>query len=203
MYELGMRRTVVEAARTRALLIDTALLVFAETGVSTARLADIAARANLTRGAVYHHFEDKTALYAAVIQESWDTVTAPVWSTLGGDDPFDQRLTAFLVAWLRHLREDERFRALLTITINGANPLPADTDEHSAKAQGLADWRLRLTELLTSNTQHLAASADPTAVAASVLSWLCGTAVLAAADPDLLPPGDPDGVAPLLGGILP
>lgn len=161
-----MRRTAEEAARTRTALIDAALLVFAEVGVAEARLADIAARAGATRGAVYHHFEDKTALYAAVLGECWDTVTAPIWAVLEDDG-----LTAFLAAWLRYLRENERFRALLTVTIGGG---PALTDYGDDKAWGLADWRSRLASYAPEHAAHL-------------LSWLCGTAVLAAADPGLLP----------------
>ena len=184
-----MRRTAADAARTRAALIDAALLVFAETGVANARLADIATRAGATRGAVYHHFEDKTALLLAVVSESWDTLTVQVWAELDGDGPVHDRLTAFLVGWLRLLREDERFRALLTITINGRDPLPAGIDDITAKDWGLEDWLARLRPAAGENAAHL-------------LSWLCGTAVLAAADPDLLPPADAAGVAPLLRGII-
>jgi AcrR family transcriptional regulator len=189
MYECIVRRTAEEAARTRAALIDAALMVFAETGVANARLVDIAARANVTRGAVYHHFEDKMALYGAILEESWDVLTASVWAELDGDGPARTRLAAFLLAWLRGLRENERFRALLAITMNGGNPMPDGMDD-TAKKQGLHDWRERLTRVVS-----------PSA-AASLLAWLCGTAMLAAADPGLLPAADAAGIESLLRGML-
>src|SRR4051794_13604535 len=141
------------------------------------------------QGAVYHHFEDKMALFAAILEESWDTLTASVWAELEGEGPVRERLTAFLVAWLRDLRENERFRALLTITMNGTNSMPAGMDDR-AKVRGFHDWHERLARLVSPNA------------AASLLAWLCGTAMLAAADTDLLPPADPEGVEPLLRGML-
>ncbi len=178
-----MRRTAADAARTRAALLDAALMVFAENGVANARLADIATRAGATRGAVYHHFEDKAALHAAVLNECWDTLTVQVWAELDGNGARRKRLKAFLLAWLRLLHEDERFRALLTVTMGGRDPMPLGADEVSAKAWGLDDWLARLTPVAGEKAAH-------------VLSWLCGTAMVAAAAPNLLPTD----VTPLLRG---
>jgi AcrR family transcriptional regulator len=169
--------------------MDAALLVFAETGVANARLVDIAARANVTRGAVYHHFEDKMALYGAILAESWDALTVSVWDELDGEGPARDRLTAFLLAWLRDLRENQRFRALLAITMNGSNPMPDGMDD-TAKIDGLYDWQQRLARVVSP------------AAATSLLAWLCGTAMLAATDPGLLPAADPAGIESLLGGML-
>ena len=168
--------------------MDAALLVFAETGVANARLVDIAARANVTRGAVYHHFEDKMALYGAILAESWDGLTVSVWAELDGEGPAPARLTAFLLAWLQGLRENERFRALLAITMNGSNPMPDGMDD-TAKIAGLYDWRERLAQVVSPGA------------AASLLVWLCGTAMLAAVDPGLLPAADAAGVESLLRGM--
>lgn len=184
-----VRRTAEESARTRAALMDAALFVFAETGVANARLVDIAARANVTRGAVYHHFADKMALFGAILAESWDALTVSVWAELDGEGPVRERLTAFLVAWLRDLRENDRFRALLTITMSGGVPKPADMDDE-IEIRAYHDWRDRL-------ARHVSPHA-----ASSLLAWLCGTAMLAAADTDLLPPADPNGVESLLRGML-
>ena len=61
-----MRRTKEEAAQTRAALLDAAEQLFAERGVSRTSLADIAAAAGVTRGAVYWHFRNKSDLYTAL-----------------------------------------------------------------------------------------------------------------------------------------
>jgi TetR/AcrR family acrAB operon transcriptional repressor len=62
-----MRRTKEAAARTKQDLLDAALRVFSRDGYAAARLVDIAREADVTRGAIYHHFENKAALYLALI----------------------------------------------------------------------------------------------------------------------------------------
>lgn len=61
------RRTKEEALATRELLLDTAETIFLQRGVAQTSLNDIACAAGLTRGAVYWHFEDKAALYNALM----------------------------------------------------------------------------------------------------------------------------------------
>lgn len=66
----GLRRTKVEqrAATTRRLL-QVAREVFAEHGYVGASTEEIVRRAGVTRGALYHHFADKEALFAAVLAD--------------------------------------------------------------------------------------------------------------------------------------
>jgi TetR/AcrR family transcriptional regulator, acrAB operon repressor len=63
-----VRRTKLEAAGTRAALLDAAQRVFRERGVAHTSLAEIAAAAGVTRGAVYWHFRDKSALFEALCE---------------------------------------------------------------------------------------------------------------------------------------
>ena len=62
------RRTREEALETRNRLIYAAESVFHEKGVAHASLEEIAAKARLTRGAVYWHFKDKAELFDAMMQ---------------------------------------------------------------------------------------------------------------------------------------
>ncbi len=57
------KRTKAEALKTRQELIETAIAQFAQHGVSKTTLNDIADAANVTRGAIYWHFENKTQLF--------------------------------------------------------------------------------------------------------------------------------------------
>jgi TetR/AcrR family acrAB operon transcriptional repressor len=68
----------MEAAATREALLDAALHVFRERGVARTTLAEIAAAAGLTRGAVYWHFRDKTDVFTAMC----DRVQLPMEATL-------------------------------------------------------------------------------------------------------------------------
>lgn len=62
------RRTKDQAEKTRDALLDAAEAVFYEQGVSRTSLEQIARAANVTRGAVYHHFRDKISLCEAMCQ---------------------------------------------------------------------------------------------------------------------------------------
>jgi TetR/AcrR family transcriptional regulator, acrAB operon repressor len=72
------RRTKEAAAVTREQLLDAAERVFRERGVAGSSLAEIAAAAGVTRGAVYWHFRDKADVYAAMC----DRATLPLETML-------------------------------------------------------------------------------------------------------------------------
>jgi AcrR family transcriptional regulator len=63
------RRTQAErAAETREALIASARPLFAAAGFADVALETIVRAAGVTRGALYHHFADKTELFAAVFE---------------------------------------------------------------------------------------------------------------------------------------
>ena len=70
MYiETAMRRTKEEAAITREQLLKKALAVFSKKGYAATTLQNIAHEADVTRGAIYHHFGGKAELYNTLIRE--------------------------------------------------------------------------------------------------------------------------------------
>ena len=64
------RRTKEEAAITREQLLDAAERVFRERGVTHTSLAEVAAAAGVTRGAVYWHFRDKADVFNAMCERA-------------------------------------------------------------------------------------------------------------------------------------
>jgi TetR/AcrR family transcriptional regulator, acrAB operon repressor len=62
------RRTKEEAQATRESVLLAALDLFSEKGYSRTTFGDIARRIDMTRGAVYWHFDNKPALLAALIE---------------------------------------------------------------------------------------------------------------------------------------
>jgi AcrR family transcriptional regulator len=64
------RRTQAErSAETRESLIAAARALFAEHGFADVALETIVRAAGVTRGALYHHFADKTDLFAVVFEQ--------------------------------------------------------------------------------------------------------------------------------------
>ncbi|WP_067568719.1 TetR/AcrR family transcriptional regulator [Nocardia acidivorans] len=57
-----------KSLRTRALLLDAAVDSLAEVGYASASIADITARAGVTRGAQLHHFHTRQELFAQTIE---------------------------------------------------------------------------------------------------------------------------------------
>ncbi|MGJ3353543.1 multidrug efflux transporter transcriptional repressor AcrR [Providencia sp. Je.9.19] len=57
------RKTKQQAEETRQEILDAAIKTFSERGVSATSLADIAAAAGVTRGAIYWHFKNKVDLF--------------------------------------------------------------------------------------------------------------------------------------------
>ena len=61
-----VRKTKLDAELTRQSIIDAAREVFLARGVSRSTLEHIAAQAEVTRGAVYWHFKNKTEIFHAL-----------------------------------------------------------------------------------------------------------------------------------------
>src|SRR5215471_15831561 len=66
MPQVKSRRELYSEA-TRAALLDEATRLFAAHGYAGTSLEDVASASQVTRGAVYHHFEGKQALFEAVL----------------------------------------------------------------------------------------------------------------------------------------
>lgn len=98
----GARRSQEERrAATRRALLAAARRQFAEQGFTATNTPSIAAEAGVTRGALYHHFADKQALFEAVVEEEHALVAlainaeadrqseaGPVRALIGGGDAY-------------------------------------------------------------------------------------------------------------------
>lgn len=67
--DTGRRTQAQRRAATRRALLDAARSLFAERGYHGAAAEEIVRRAGLTRGALYHHFEDKKDLFRTVVDQ--------------------------------------------------------------------------------------------------------------------------------------
>ena len=73
------RRTQAERTEaTTAALVDAARELFARDGYDATSLDAVAARANMTKGAVYHHFDGKRQLFEAVFTREVEQLATPL-----------------------------------------------------------------------------------------------------------------------------
>lgn len=93
------------SATTKQALVEVATALFTERGYAHTSVDEIVAGAQVTKGALYHHFTGKQALFEAVFEgvehESADTIRAAVRGT---GDPWE-KATAGLQAFLEVVQE--------------------------------------------------------------------------------------------------
>ncbi len=66
---MNVKRTQTERSEaTREALVEAARILFAERGYAGVGTEEIVRAAGVTRGALYHHFDDKRELFAAVYE---------------------------------------------------------------------------------------------------------------------------------------
>jgi AcrR family transcriptional regulator len=79
-----------QAADTRAQLIQAGRALFAERGYAGVGTEEIVARAGVTRGALYHHFEDKKDLFRAVHEQLERDLATSIGEQIAGvEDPWE------------------------------------------------------------------------------------------------------------------
>jgi len=100
MPEVKSRRELYSEA-TRAALLDEATTLFAERGYAGTSLEDVASASQVTRGAVYHHFASKQALFEAVLDLQEERATTEIVAAAGAANPWDAAMLA-LDAYLTH-----------------------------------------------------------------------------------------------------
>ena len=81
------------SAATRQALIDMAEQLFTEHGYSATSLDAIVAGAEVTKGALYHHFSGKQALFEAVFERVESEAARTIADSLNGHaNPWDKAL---------------------------------------------------------------------------------------------------------------
>ncbi|MBC9252300.1 TetR family transcriptional regulator [Pseudomonas alcaligenes] len=108
-----VRRTKEEAAETRVQILDAAERVFHDQGVSRTTLAQIAAAAGVTRGAIYWHFENKVDLFQAMLERLHLPLEALAQASENEDEPDPLgRMRELLTQLLRRVELDAQSRRI-------------------------------------------------------------------------------------------
>ena len=113
-----MRRTKEEAEKTRQDLLNAALRIFSLKGFNGTRLADIAAAAEVTRGAIYHHFGSKKELLVALMDNASEKGNQAVGAAVQEGGTFLQIVERILIYTLTLVEEDARFRQVMALSLS-------------------------------------------------------------------------------------
>jgi len=109
----GTSRRAQYSATTRRSLVDVAERLFTEHGYAATSLDAIVAGAEVTKGALYHHYSGKQALFEAVFERVESAGAAQVQGALTGDgDPWE-RAMAGLRAFLDVVRQPSYSRIVI------------------------------------------------------------------------------------------
>jgi AcrR family transcriptional regulator len=100
---------------TQRAILEAAEEVFGESGLSGARIEDIATRAGVSVGTVYNHFEDRDALLQELIVTRRKDLLARLDAVLGSTekDGFGAQLEQFVRATLEHFDSHKAFLAIV------------------------------------------------------------------------------------------
>jgi AcrR family transcriptional regulator len=109
------RRSQADRSRsTRAALIETARGLFAERGYANVPADEIVSAAGVTRGALYHHFADKQALFLEVFEELETELSAEVKAAVDAAPDHWTGMVAALSRFLDACQRPEVVRIALT-----------------------------------------------------------------------------------------
>jgi AcrR family transcriptional regulator len=113
MKEKTRRSNEERSETTRAALIAAARRLFVEKSYAATGTPELVADAKVTRGALYHHFADKRALFRAVVEAESEAIAAEIEAAAPGDMPSFDGLIQGGEAFLAAMRAPGRTRLLL------------------------------------------------------------------------------------------
>jgi TetR/AcrR family acrAB operon transcriptional repressor len=181
-----MRRTKEEADITRQTLLKAALLVFSRHGYAATRLEDIAQEANVTRGAIYHHFGGKAELYNALAAEFATGISSVITQAMEQGGGTVEMLRRMLVSTWEYLESNDDFRAVMELTMLKTGIDPELEEGMKMKKQGTRIMTEKLAEMLHEGIVkgELRADLDPMEIARAFLAVQNGLALLWLLDPE-------------------
>jgi len=125
-----VRRRLAPEQRRR-LIVEAAGRLFGERGHDGTRLDDVAAAAGVTKPVLYRHFEDKTALYLALLERHRADLGSFA-AAIPAAGTLDERLRAVLEVWLDYVESHAyAWRMLFRDTGGGPEVLAFRVDVHA------------------------------------------------------------------------
>lgn len=166
MFSRGIlmaRTNKVRSEEMREALVASARGLFFEKGYAETGTPEIVARAEVTRGALYHHFKDKRDLFKNILElEAMAVASEILADAVEANDPFEGFMKG-AEAYFRAMQKPGRVQLLL---IDGPNVLGRrELDEIDAKTGGQ-----ELLDGLTLAMEHTSATPETIECIAKMLS---------------------------------
>lgn len=163
------------AVRTRDAVITAAAEAFADAGFLATSMADIFARAGVTKGALYFHFTSKEDLAFAIIDAEEETASKLIGGILAGDAPPLQKLIDISFRWAHEIQTNPVVQAGLRMIIEQgtySRPMPLPYNQ----------WQEITIDLLTSAQQRgeIERGADLKTITEFIVSSYVGAQVVSA-----------------------
>lgn len=168
------------AEATRRAVLAAARSLFGRKGYAQTSLDEIAAAARVTKGAVYHHFAGKEALFRAVLAEVEADVEARAAEAGALEGPPIDQIVARVNAYLDAALDEEIRRIVL---IEGPAVLGLEPEDSAGQQPGHLDLR---SFIATSAGRGQIADLDPDLLTYLIrgLAWFGGMLIMRASDPD-------------------
>lgn len=135
------RSNEARSRETRSALLDAARALFVDLGYAASSTPMIVKRAGATRGALYHHYPDKKAVFRAVVEREAERVAEAIAASeadAGGPSPLETLLRG-ADAYLEAMQVDGRTRLLLIDgpAVLGAMEMAGIEGRHARESLGL------------------------------------------------------------------
>lgn len=175
-----MRRTKEEAAVTREQLLKKALAVFSKKGYATTTLEDIASEAEVTRGAIYHHFGGKAELYNTLVREYTNRGNVIMQQAVSEGGTLLDILRRVFVRQLQAVEEDQEMRALMELYQFKTGLAPELEEGHQQQIESVIGLVEMLADIMQQGMKAglLRSDVDPKEMARAYLAFQNGLITL-------------------------
>ena len=113
--EIAVAPKAARGAATRLHIVDVATRLFAAQGYEATPIEAVLAACGLSKGAVYHHFRNKEALFAACLEAVEERIVGAVAGAASGAANPLEALRAGCAAWLGLVVNDEAVQRIAVV----------------------------------------------------------------------------------------
>ena len=170
-----MRRTQEDAEKTRQMILDAGIRVFAEQGYHHTSMEDIARSANVTRGAVYWHYKNKEDFILAMAESIYAETSEKIKYYFNQETTFEHKVAAAInlrsthaMSWVESMGGQLKTEHTLAIAAPGAGDrlqklehdgilyyiLPSDCEKKDYWGQILAEFQPEIIHAYGTEKRH-------------------------------------------------